>query len=94
MEAAGIESDSGSEPDSANPHGKPLSRAVTGPHEPTLTTCLPSTHHPDAARLTSSGAPVVPEDPDLASVNAAWPYLSQDDRQRILSIATGIEKPC
>ena len=93
MEAAGIESDSGSEPDSANPHGKPLSRAVAGPHEPTLTNCLPSTHHPNHIRLASSGAPVVPDDPDLASLIAAWPDLSPENRQRILSIARGVETP-
>ena len=90
----GIRSRSGSESlDPASPRTKPQSGVVKGPDEDSPTTHSPSEHHPPTTRSPSISAPLVPEDPLLKEVIAAWPRLSPEDRQRILAIVQGKSAP-
>ena len=93
MENAGFEPDSASELLPSDPQQKPQSRVVTTPDAHTPSIPLPSENHPIGIDSTLRSAPGVPEDPALATVIAAWPSLSLEDRQRIVAIVEGRDAP-
>lgn len=56
-------------------------------------TAPPPVHHPNTIHPPPVHHPLVPEDPSLNAVIAAWPRLSTEDRHRILAIVQGRGAP-